>query len=110
MKTLYLFWNFPRILTVKIGISGNARKRLKQVDKSAPGRDFLIFAFPFMPGAYYCEQMIHWICAPLRVRFRGDGHTERFLLPAVVAYFAVGGLWFLVTWGSVALLLAAMFT
>lgn len=80
---LYIFWNFPFIWIVKIGIGGDMWKRRKQVDKSAPGIDIPIW-FIYIPFAYQLEQFIHSIMSIIQVPFWGSGHTERFFIIAAV--------------------------
>jgi len=88
VQWLYVLWNVPFIWVCKIGIGGKLKKRERQVDRSAPGWDFIVFAMP-IPFAYQIEQAVHRLCAPLRVKFWGSGHTERFFvlaaIPAIVA-------------------------
>ena len=104
---LYILGNFPRFWVVKIGIAGNLLKRERQVDKSAPGWDGILFALWF-PFAYHTEQWIHRKCEPLRVHFTGSGHTERFLFPAAFLAIPVALVVFLATWGSMALVALAV--
>jgi hypothetical protein len=89
---LYVLWNFPFIWTVKIGISGDHKRRHKQVDKSAPGWDFIVYAVR-IPFAYQVEQTVHGLMSWCRVGFWGSGHTERFwviaAIPAVALSLAV---------------------
>lgn len=84
---LYVLINIPMIWIVKIGITGNLSKRIRQIDRSAIGWDVPIFAVKIR-FAYAVEQSIHRLCARLRVRFHGSGKTERFLvlaaLPAIL--------------------------
>jgi len=105
---LYLLGNFPYFWIVKIGIGGKLKARERQIDRSAKGMDFILFALWF-PWAYQVEQIIHAICAPLRARFNGSGHTERFYFPAALVYFLVGGGWFVLSWGSVAVFIYVVF-
>jgi hypothetical protein len=89
---LYVLWNIPFIWTVKVGISGNHKRRHREVDKSAPGWDFIVYAVR-IPFAYQVEQTVHGLMAWCRVGFWGSGHTERFwviaAVPAVVLSLAV---------------------
>lgn len=81
---LYILGNFPFLWVVKIGISGDAIKRERQIDKTAKGWDFKI-VYTRIWFAYQVEQFIHWMCDPIRVRnFGGSGHTERFYFPALL--------------------------
>ena len=85
---LYILWNFPFIWTVKIGISGDHKRRHKQVDKSAPGWDFIVYAVR-IPFAYQVEQAVHGLMSWCRVGFWGSGHTERFWVIAAVPAVAL---------------------
>jgi hypothetical protein len=85
---LYILWNFPFIWTVKIGISGDHKRRHKQVDKSAPGWDFIVYAVR-IPFAYQVEQTVHGLMSWCRVGFWGSGHTERFWVIAAVPAVAL---------------------
>ena len=107
VQWLYVLGNFPFLWVVKIGIAGNLWKRERQVDRTAPGWDFVLFAL-YIPGAYQVEQWLHKICKPLRVSFRGSGHTERFLFPAAIPAVITSLFVFVVSWGGLALLLIAI--
>jgi hypothetical protein len=85
---LYVLWNFPFIWTVKIGISGNHKRRRREVDKSAPGWDFIVYAVR-IPFAYQVEQTVHSLMSWCRVGFWGSGHTERFWFVAAVPAVAL---------------------
>lgn len=106
VQWLYVLWNLPFIWVVKIGIGGQLKRRKKQVDKSAPGIDLIIFALP-IPFAYQVEQSLHRICAPIRVKFQGSGHTERFLFPAAIPAIILASVVFTLSWGSILLVIIA---
>jgi hypothetical protein len=80
----YLMINIPLLIFVKSGITGNtARKRAKQVSKAAPGIAIPIFFVPTF-FSWELEQWSHRTLRTINVRYyRGDGHTEWFLLPAI---------------------------
>jgi len=78
-----------------------------QIDRSAPGWDFIIFALP-IPFAWQVEQFTHRICAPFRVRFWGSGRTERFFIIAAIPAIALSLLVFAFSWGSAAILFFAI--
>lgn len=81
---LYVFWNLPYFLVVKIGIGGDMWKRRRQVDKSAKGIDIPIW-FIYIPFAYQLEQFIHSIMDFCHISgFGGSGHTERFFIIAAI--------------------------
>ena len=65
-QLVYILGNFPFVMVVKIGITGNMKRRLSQIDKSAPGNDRVLFRMKIW-GAYYLEQLVHFLCYPLRV-------------------------------------------
>ncbi len=85
VQYIYVLLNLPYFWVCKIGIGGNL-KRTKQVDRSSPGKDFVIFAWR-IPFAYQVEQFLHRLFWLFRIRFGGSGHTERFW--SIVAPFAV---------------------
>lgn len=92
---LYVFSNMPLIIFTKIGITGvSASKRAKEVDKAAPGVPFPIMVV-FIPFAYQVEQLIHRILAGFNfVFYKGDGHTEWFVLVGyVLAWLMVKYYW-----------------
>lgn len=75
---IYVLWNFPYVWVTKIGITGYPDMRLRDIDRTSPGWDFRLFHVRTF-GAYQLEQFLHAIFYPFKVRFRGSGHTERFL-------------------------------
>lgn len=94
---LYVFWNFPFIWVVKIGISGNVKYRRKRVSESSPGFDVPIW-FVRIPFAYQVEQGLHRALFFLRVPFSGSGHTERFFILAAIPAIVISLLVFLLEW------------
>lgn len=86
---LYLLGNTPLLLYVKIGVTrGKPSTRAKSVSTVAPGKCWVIgFMFwPFM--AYYVEQLLHFLLAPIRVEFyKGSGHKEWFFFIAAVVFY-----------------------
>jgi hypothetical protein len=105
---LYVLWNFPFIWTVKIGITGDLARRVRQVDESAPGWDFPIWAVK-IPFAYQVEQLTHGLMGWCRVGFWGSGKTERFWLiaaiPAIILSLAV----FAARWAVIIILTFVVF-
>jgi len=98
---LYIYWNFPFVWIIKIGITGRSLKtRRKEVDRSAPGWDIPIFAL-YLYGAYYCEQTIHQACTLLKVGFWGSGRTERFHILALIPALFISIVWFIIYWAGV---------
>lgn len=101
---LYIYWNFPFLWIIKIGITGRTvKRRRREVDRSAPGWDFPIFVI-YLYGAYQCEQMIHRTCRLLQVGFWGSGKTERFHILALIPALAISIAWFLLYWSGVIVL------
>ncbi len=93
-QDLYLLVNIPFIWIVKIGISGDGKKRARDIDKSAIGIDVLVCKLRF-PFAYHTEQLIHSACRLFSLHkllfvprsWFGSGKTERFFFLAVIFYF-----------------------
>ncbi len=81
---LYLYLNIPLIIFVKIGISGDYRRRAGEVDKDAFGWVVPVFAVR-IPYAWQIEQSLHQLFGFLNVRFGGS--REWFLFP--VAFPAI---------------------
>lgn len=81
---LYLYINVPLLVLVKIGISGNYKRRAKQVSGEVFGWSIPVFAVK-IPFAFQCEQALHRLFGLFNVRFGGS--REWFLVP--VAPFAL---------------------
>lgn len=96
---LYVLGNFPYFWIVKIGISKCAKTRLRQIDKSAKGIDFILFKIKIR-WAYQAEQFTHFLCSPIRVRFNGSGKTERFLFFALFVALPISLVVFLLEWAT----------
>lgn len=98
---LYILWHVPLIFLFKIGVTGNMRARLKEINETTFGYAVPI-VFPRLWGAYYIEQFLLGILWPLKYPLNGSGGSEwRILgiiaLPIVVLFWAVQFLfWFLV--------------
>lgn len=84
---IYVLVNFPYFWVIKVGIGGNKEKRIRSIDKEAPGKDFCLMSAR-LHFAYGLEQSIHLMLAPLNYRADpkkwGSGHTERFWFPALL--------------------------
>lgn len=97
---LYLMIHFPMIWFVKIGITGRtATARAADIDEAVFGFPIPVFVL-IVPEAYFFEQMLHSLCAPLNVRFyRGDGSSEWFFILAAVPalLFMLAG-WMFYAW------------
>lgn len=94
---LYILINIPLIWIVKIGITGNLSRRIRQIDRSAFGWDVPIFAVKIR-FAYAVEQSIHRFCSGLRIRFHGSGKTERFFVLAALPAILGAVLVFVLEW------------
>lgn len=95
---LYIFWNIPFIWVVKIGISGNVKRRRHQVGKTSPGFDIPVWYIPIF-FAYQIEQALHSGLDFLRVPwFKGSGHTERFFIIAAIPAVILSLMVFLAEW------------
>lgn len=97
---LYLMVNFPLVLFIKAGITGvGVGARARNIDREMPGVPVPV-AFVFTPFAYQIEQLLHWLCSPLQVRFyRGTGHTEWFfIIAALPVAITIIGIWLLEFW------------
>lgn len=94
---LYVLINIPLIWIVKIGITGNLSRRIRQIDRSAIGWDVPIFAVKIR-FAYAVEQSIHRLCSGLRIRFHGSGKTERFFVLAALPAILVAVIVFVLEW------------
>jgi hypothetical protein len=68
---LYLYLNFPLVFLVKIGISGNYKRRARQVAKQGFGKPIPVFAVK-IPFAWDCEQAMHRWFSWFRVRYGGS--------------------------------------
>lgn len=88
--------HFPLVVFWKIGITGrSATARAADIDEAMFGFPVPVFIV-VVPGAYGVEQWLHRVCGWLRVEFyKGDGHSEWFLFPAVIFALPV----MLLIWG-----------
>jgi len=84
---VYVLWNLPWVHTCKVGIGGNLRQRVRQVDKGNKGWDILVFAVRIW-FAYDVEQWIGATCKGFKATgFKGTGKTERYKI--IVLPFAI---------------------
>jgi hypothetical protein len=83
---LYLYINFPIFFLVKIGISGDYKRRAKQVNSSTFGWTVPVFAVK-IPYAFQCEQAMHKLFNGFNIRYGGS--KEWFLLPVAPAAIAI---------------------
>ncbi|MCC6724872.1 MAG: hypothetical protein IT258_10205 [Saprospiraceae bacterium] len=81
---LYLYLNVPFIFLVKVGISGDYKRRAKRVAKHIIGWPVPIFAVR-IPFAWQCEQAFHRFFRLMSIRYGGS--REWYLFP--VAPFAI---------------------
>ncbi|MBK8564797.1 MAG: GIY-YIG nuclease family protein [Saprospiraceae bacterium] len=77
---LYLYINVPFIFLFKIGISGNYKRRAKQVSQKGFGRTIPVFAVR-VPFAFQCEQAMHRFFGLFNIRYGGS--KEWYLFPVV---------------------------
>lgn len=77
---LYLYVNVPLIVLVKVGISGDYKRRARQVAKSGIGWPVPVFAVR-VPFAYQYEQAMHRLFSWFNVRYAGS--REWYLFPIV---------------------------
>lgn len=96
---LYLYVNIPMLLLVKVGISGNYKRRARQVGKTTFGWIMPIFAVK-VPFAWQLEQAMHRWFWPLN--FPYGGSKEWFLLPVVPVAMAIMLLALLLEWALLA--------
>ncbi len=85
----YVMIHFPLFIFWKAGITSNTPwKRAKAIDPKMLGFPVPIM-FTVIPfGAYWFEQQMKSLCEPFKVEFyKGDGHTEWFVLPGGVLIF-----------------------
>jgi len=68
---VYLYLNVPLILLVKVGISGNYKRRARQVEKTTFGWSIPIFAVK-IPFAWQCEQTMHRLFRWFNIRYGGS--------------------------------------
>ena len=98
---LYILCNVPYIWVCKIGIGGNRVKRISDIDRHAPGKDFPVF-YARLHFAYGLEQALHGMFAPLNYRASrrkwGSGYTERFWLPVVLIAWPLAMCFWLFQW------------
>jgi len=100
LGALYLMVNFPLVVFCKAGITGvGVGARARNIDREMPGVPLPV-AFVITPFAYQIEQLLHWLCSPLQVRFyRGSGHTEWFfIIAALPVAIVISALWLAEIW------------
>lgn len=93
---LYIFVNFPLLILVKIGISGNVGKRRKQVSDKVFGVAIPVWAV-YIPFAYSTEQAMHGLFSWGNIRLNGFG-KEWFILPVLPFAWIIINFMFLVYW------------
>ncbi len=75
---LYLYVNIPLIFLFKIGISGNYKRRARQVSKKGIGQTIPVFAVR-IPFAFQCEQALHRLFRLFNIKYGGS--KEWYLFP-----------------------------
>ena len=76
---VYVMHNFPYFWLNKFGISDKPGARRKNVSETAPGYVFYLFA-PNLLYGWECEGFVHTLYALQRVRFKGSGSSEWFMV------------------------------
>lgn len=79
---LYLIGHVPYIIFVKLGITGNLKRRKTQIAKKVPGTVFVICSAR-IPLAWHLEQKIHRVLSPFRVMTACWG-KEWYLFPVII--------------------------
>lgn len=92
---LYLYLHFPVVFLVKLGISGNYKRRAKQVGKQSLGWAIPIFAVK-IPFAWQCEQAMHKLFKLFNFHFGGS--KEWYLLPILPIAITLMLLAFILEW------------
>jgi hypothetical protein len=101
---LYLYVNVPLVFLFKIGISGNYKRRAKQVANKGFGHTVPVFAVR-VPFAFQCEQAMHRFFRLFNIRYGGS--REWYLFPvAPLAILVMVFVWAL-DWGIIVLSVAA---
>ena len=72
---IYCLVNIPFIFLFKIGITGNMRYRLRDINETTFGWCIPVF-FCRIWGAYYLEQALLWVLGPLKWQMNGSGGSE----------------------------------
>ncbi len=92
---LYLYVHLPAIFLVKIGISGDYRRRAKQVAKHSPGWPVPVFAVK-IPFAWQCEQAMHRLFRIFNVHFGGS--KEWYFFPVIPMALLIMVVAFVLDW------------
>lgn len=92
---LYMYVHFPLFFLVKLGISGNYKRRAKQVGNQTMGWAIPIFAVK-IPFAWQCEQAMHWLFRWFSIRFFGS--REWYVLPILPIALAIMALALILDW------------
>jgi T5orf172 domain len=103
---LYLYVNVPMVVLVKIGISGNYKRRAKQVAKSSFGWTIPVFAVK-IPFAWQIEQAMHRLFNWFNIPYGGS--KEWFLFPVAPVALAIMLLALVLEWVIFALVAMLFF-
>ena len=68
----------PFLVLTKIGITGNPEARIKEIQETSPGLDFMPVKIR-IPFAYQVEQLLHRVFHFLHIPWFGSGKTEWFV-------------------------------
>lgn len=96
---IYCLIHFPLIAIFKIGVTGNMRARLVEINKTTFGFCLPVF-FCKVWAAFYIEQFILGLLRPLKFELSGSGGSEwRFFgivaLPIILAAYLIDKMWLL---------------
>jgi hypothetical protein len=92
---LYLYVNVPFLVLVKIGISGDYKRRAREVNKAAFGWTIPVFAVK-IPFAWQCEQAMHRLFCCFNISYGGS--REWFLFPVAPVAIALMALAWALEW------------
>lgn len=92
---LYLYVHVPLIVLVKLGISGNYKRRARQVGRNSYGWALPVFAVK-IPFAWQCEQTMHRLFRVFNIHFGGS--REWYFFPIIPFALAIMTLAFLLEW------------
>ena len=102
---LYLYVNVPFIILVKVGISGDYKRRARQVTKSSFGWAIPVFAVK-VPFAWQCEQGMHRMFRWFNIRYGGS--KEWYLIMVAPMAIAIMLLAMVMEWVVLSLLVMGL--
>ncbi|MCF8246208.1 MAG: hypothetical protein K9J37_05360 [Saprospiraceae bacterium] len=102
---LYLYLHVPFLFLVKLGISGNYKRRARQVGRQSFGWAVPIFAVR-IPFAWQCEQTMHRLFRVFNIHFGGS--KEWYLFPIVPFAILIMTVAFLMEWLLLSMVVVAV--